>query len=68
MATIYTIMIGVNPYVFDDDRSIKSGFKFVKLFGVPLFTTFCHFLSTAELKINEIQIYGYHTLLGVNSY
>jgi hypothetical protein len=38
-------LIGVNRYVFDDDTSIKSGFKFVKLFGVPLFTTFCHFLS-----------------------
>jgi hypothetical protein len=45
------MMIGVNPYVFDDDRSIKSGFKFVKLFGVPLFTTFW---ATAEPKINEI--------------
>jgi hypothetical protein len=40
---IYTIMIGVNPYVFDDDRSIKSGFKFVKLFGVPLLPLFATF-------------------------
>jgi hypothetical protein len=39
----HTMMIGVNPYVFDDDRSIKSGFNCVKLFGVPLLPLFSTF-------------------------
>ena len=60
--------LGVNFYVFDDDKPIKSGFKFIKLPGVPLLPPFATFRTTVEPEIIEIQVYGYHTLLGSNSY
>ena len=44
--------MGANSNVFDDDKSIKSGFKIIKLSGVLLFTTF---EATVEPKIIEIQ-------------
>ena len=48
----YHTLVGVHSYVFDDDKSIKSSFKIIKLSGVLLFTTF---EATAEPKIIEIQ-------------
>jgi len=61
-------LLGINSYVFDNDKPIKSGFKFIKLHRVPLLPPFATFRTTAEPKIIEIQVYGYHTLLGSNSY
>jgi hypothetical protein len=62
----YHTLLGVNSYVYDDDKSIKRSFNFIEPFGVPLFATFW---ATAETKIIEIQIYGYHTMMiGVYPY
>jgi hypothetical protein len=60
VATIPWWLIGVSPYVFDDDTSIKSGFKFVKLFGGALFTTYCHFLSYRRAQNYRNPNFGYH--------
>jgi hypothetical protein len=48
----YHTLLGVNSYVYDDDKSIKRGFNFMGLSGVSLFATF---EATAEPKIIEIQ-------------
>ena len=61
----YHTLLGVNSDVYDDDQSIERGFNFVSPLGVPLFATFW---AIAYPKIIEIQTYGYHTLLGLNSY
>ena len=61
----YHTLVGVNSYVYDDNKSIKRCFNSMRLSGVPLFATFW---ATAEAKIIETQVYGYQTLLGVNSY
>ena len=44
------------------------GFKFIRTSGVPLLPLFATFWATADPKIIKILIYGYHILLGVNSY
>jgi hypothetical protein len=36
----YHTLLGVNSYVYDDDKSIKRSFNFIEPFGVPLFATF----------------------------
>jgi hypothetical protein len=36
----YHTLLGVNSDVYDDDKSIKRGFIFIRPFGVPLFATF----------------------------
>ena len=61
----YHIFLGVNSYVYDAHKSIKRCFNFIRPCSVPLFATFW---ATADPKIIEILIYGYHTVLGVNSY
>ena len=43
-------MVGVNSYVFDDGKSMKSGFKFIWPSGVPVFASFG---ATAEPEIND---------------
>ena len=61
-------MLGLNSYVSDDDKSIKSCLKFIRPSGVPLLPLFATIGATAERKIIEILIHDYHTLLGANSY
>jgi hypothetical protein len=36
----YHTLLGVNSYVYDDDKSNKRGLNFIIPFGVPLFATF----------------------------
>jgi hypothetical protein len=55
----YRTLLGLNSYVYDDDKSIKSGLKFIKPFGVPLLPLFATFGTTAERKIIEILICDY---------
>jgi hypothetical protein len=38
----YRTLQGANSYVFDDNKSIKCGFKIFKLSGVSLFTISFH--------------------------
>ena len=63
-------MLGLNSYVSDDDKSIKSCLKFIRPSGVPLLPLFATIgaTATAERKIIEILIHDYNTLLGANSY
>ena len=39
---MYHGRIGVDCYVFDDDKSIRSGFKAIRLKLMPLFANFRH--------------------------
>ena len=64
----YHTLLGLNSYVSDDDKSIRSCLKFIRPSGVPLLPLFATIGATAERKIIEILIHDYHTLLGANSY
>jgi hypothetical protein len=58
----YHTLLGINSYVYDDDKSIKRSFNFIKPSGVPLFEAPCvTFGATADPKTIEIQIYSKHT-------
>ena len=67
MATILWWLVSILMFLMTTDRlnvvSIVSNYSVCHFYHF-----FSTFWTTAELKINEIQIYGYHTLLGVKSY
>jgi hypothetical protein len=45
----YHTLLGINSYVYDDDKSIKRSFNFIKPSGVPLFEAPCvTFGATAQ--------------------
>ena len=56
----YHTLLGLNSYVSDDDKSIRSCLKFIRPSGVPLLPLFATIGATAERKIIEILIHDYH--------
>ena len=52
----YHTMRGLNSYVPDDHKSIKSGLNFIRLSCVPLVPLFATFRATAEHKIIQLLI------------
>ena len=55
----YHTILGLNSYVPDDHKSIKSGLKFIRLSCVPLVPLFATFRATAEHKIIQMLIYDF---------
>ena len=64
----YNTMIDVDLYVFDDEKSNKSGFKSIKPSYIPLYHINTTFYATREPEIGKNQTYGINTMINVDLY
>ena len=65
-------MTNVDLYVFDDEKSIKNGFKSIKPSYIPLLPHKCHFLCHARpvnwKNSNRYTIWSLNLMIDVDLY